>query len=128
MYNLMYITIIILLVLGGVFYFLSQKKGFDQKSPVSVKKEEKMEPAKSSTQQTPNLNKPREIIVKVADFNFDPAEISVKKGEKISIILQNIGISKHNFTVDEFSAQTKTIKGGGQDFVVFTPDKSGEFH
>lgn len=119
------ILVIVLLVGGGIFFFMTQNKESGQKSPLPAETKE-MTTTQPPAQST-DLNKPKEIVVKVADFNYDPATITLKKGEEVSIILQNIGVSKHNLTVDELDIQTKTVKGGGQDFVVFTPEKTGEF-
>lgn len=33
----------------------------------------------------------------------------------------------HNFVVDELGVKTKTIKGGEEDVVEFTPDAAGTF-
>ncbi len=60
------------------------------------------------------------------NFSFDPAEIKVKKGDKVKIILNNVE-GFHDWVVDEFNASTKRIQGPSSDTVEFIADKTGIF-
>lgn len=68
-----------------------------------------------------------EITVKAAEFSFDPYIIKLKKGEKVRLILKNVGQYPHNWIIEGLNIQTKTVNGGETDTVEFTADKAGEF-
>ncbi len=68
----------------------------------------------------------REIVVEGENYQFTPETITVKKGEKIRIVFKSTdGI--HDFRVDELNIATATVRSGQEDFVEFTPDKTGTF-
>lgn len=68
----------------------------------------------------------REIIVDGSNYKFAPDTITVKKGEKVRIVLKNTeGV--HDFRVDELGIETAVIREGHEDFTEFTPDKIGSF-
>ena len=68
----------------------------------------------------------REIVIEGSNYAFTPTSITVKKGEKIRIVFKNTdGI--HDFRVDELNIATAMVQSGQQDFVEFTPDKTGSF-
>lgn len=64
--------------------------------------------------------------VAAKSFSFTPAEIRVKKGDTVKIVLTNSG-GMHNWVIDEFNAKTKTIAAGATDTVEFTASKVGTF-
>lgn len=68
----------------------------------------------------------KNFTVKGANFSFAPSIITVKKGDKVRITLDNTG-GFHDLKIDEFSVATKRIQGGQQDAVEFTADKAGSF-
>lgn len=68
----------------------------------------------------------KEVVVTGSDYKFAPTAITVKKGEKTRIVFKNSG-GMHDFVVDELKIKTAVINGGQEDFVEFTPDKTGMF-
>lgn len=68
----------------------------------------------------------KEIIVDGSNYKFSPDKITVKKGEKIRIVFKNTD-GNHDFRVDELNISTATIRSGEEDYVEFTPDKTGKF-
>ena len=66
------------------------------------------------------------VTVEGSNFKFVPAEIKVKKGQKVVVMFKNVG-GFHDFVVDEFKAKTKQIKNGEEDRVEFVADKVGSF-
>ncbi len=66
------------------------------------------------------------INVQASSFAFNPAEITVNKGDKVRIVLTNAS-GNHNWVIDEFNAKTKTIQSGQTDQVEFTASKAGTF-
>ena len=65
------------------------------------------------------------------EFSFNPDEITVVKGEEVTIIFKNVGRIAHNFGIEEFGVRTQTIlpfrKFGKTDRITFTPTKTGTF-
>lgn len=69
----------------------------------------------------------REIRVEGSEFKFSLASLTLKKGEKIRLILGNTGEMKHDFVVDELNVRTKIINNGETDTIEFTPETAGTF-
>lgn len=69
----------------------------------------------------------KEITVQANEFSFDPFNITIKKGEQVRLILNNVGKYPHNWVVDELNLKTATIKGGESTTLEFTADKAGTF-
>jgi plastocyanin len=68
----------------------------------------------------------KEVVVNGSNFQFSPTAITVKKGEKTRILFKNTG-GMHDFVVDELNIRTAVIGSNTEDFVEFTPDKTGSF-
>lgn len=98
------IIIIIVAVIGG--YFLL--RGKEQPSP-------SVSPAEIETQ----TKEIREIVVDASRFEYNPSVISVKKGERIKLIINNTD-TLHGIRIPELGIS-------GSDFVEFVGDKNGEF-
>ena len=71
---------------------------------------------------TPNV-----ITVEGTEWSFDPSEITVRKGEEVTIIFKHAGKIAHNFVIGEFGVRTATILLGKTDEITFTPTKTGTF-
>lgn len=67
-----------------------------------------------------------EIVVTGSNYAFTPTAITVKKGQKTRIVFKNAG-GFHDFVVDELNIKTATIQDNQEDFVEFTPEKTGTF-
>lgn len=67
-----------------------------------------------------------EVVVTGSNYEFSPTKLTVKKGQKIRLVFKNSG-GMHDFVVDELGIRTAVIQGGVEDFVEFTPDKTGTF-
>lgn len=68
----------------------------------------------------------KEFTVNGANYSFSPSTITVKKGDKVRIIFENIE-GFHDFRIDELNAATRQIRAGDHDVVEFTADKAGSF-
>lgn len=66
-----------------------------------------------------------EIKVTAQKYEFQPAEIHVKKGEKVRLLLTSSD-RDHGIQIKEFNIKEK-IKSGETATVEFTPDKAGTF-
>ncbi len=67
-----------------------------------------------------------EVVVTASNYKFAPNTITVKNGEKTRILLKNSGGS-HDFRIDELNLATAVIQDGQEDFVEFTPSKTGTY-
>jgi cytochrome c oxidase subunit 2 len=68
---------------------------------------------------------PKHIDVVAKRFEYQPADITVKKGEPVIIALKSEDVA-HGIHFKELNLQAKIDKGGtGQ--LSFTPDKTGTF-
>lgn len=67
-------------------------------------------------------------VINLDSFNFgySQKEITVKKGEKVKIIMTSSS-GTHNFVIDELSVQSAVINSGGKTEFEFVADKIGSF-
>jgi cytochrome c oxidase subunit 2 len=68
---------------------------------------------------------PRRIDVTAKRFNFEPAEITLKKGEPVVLALKSVDVA-HGLRFRELNLNVKIDKGTTAD-LSFTPDKTGDF-
>jgi cytochrome c oxidase subunit 2 len=74
---------------------------------------------------SPAPDAPRRIEVSVKRFAYTPAEITVKKGEPVVLVLTTEDVA-HGLKFMELNLSTKIEKGKPTE-VAFTPDKVGDF-
>jgi cytochrome c oxidase subunit 2 len=70
-------------------------------------------------------NAPRHIEVTAKRFGFEPAEITLKKGEPVDLVLRSTDVS-HGLRFRELNVDLKVSKGGTSE-VRFTPNRTGTF-
>jgi cytochrome c oxidase subunit 2 len=68
---------------------------------------------------------PHRIEVTVSKFNFAPAEITVKKGEPVVIVLKSAD-ANHGLRFRDLNLDVKVNKGSTGE-LSFTPTKTGNF-
>jgi cytochrome c oxidase subunit II len=68
---------------------------------------------------------PRRIEVTAKRFDFAPAEITVKKGEPVVIVLQSVDVP-HGLRFRDLGVDVKVAKGKTGE-LAFTPTKTGDF-
>ncbi len=125
--NLVVTAVVLLVVVLGGWYLLKPK---NQTTMVPVSQQEQSPEATSSSPESTSgaaMMETREVKVSATDFAFAPKALSVKKGEKIKVVLTNDGKYPHDLVVDELSLKTKTISPGQTDTVELTASKSGTF-
>lgn len=74
---------------------------------------------------SPAPDAPRRIEVSVKKFSYTPAEITVKKGEPVVLVLTTEDVS-HGLKFKELDLNAKFDKGKPAE-LAFTPDKVGDF-
>jgi cytochrome c oxidase subunit 2 len=67
----------------------------------------------------------RRIEVTAKRFEFDPGEVTLKKGEPVDLVLKSVDVP-HGIRIRELGVQLKAPKGGTSE-VRFTPEKVGTF-
>ena len=68
---------------------------------------------------------PQRVEVTARKFNFEPPEITVKKGEPVDLVLHSADVA-HGLRFRELNVDVKVGKGA-QTEVHFTPEKTGTF-
>ncbi len=68
----------------------------------------------------------KEITIEGSPFKFVPAEIKIKKGDKVKVIFKNTA-GTHDFVLSDFNVKTKVLSAGGSETVEFSADKAGTF-
>jgi cytochrome c oxidase subunit II len=68
---------------------------------------------------------PRRVEVTAKRYGFEPAEITLKKGEPVDLALKSADVP-HGVRVHELNLDVKAAKGTTAD-AHFTPDKTGTF-
>lgn len=68
---------------------------------------------------------PRRIEITAKKFNFTPAEITLKKGEPVVIVLKSEDVS-HGLRFRELNFNVKVAKGETSE-ATLTPTKTGDF-
>jgi cytochrome c oxidase subunit II len=67
----------------------------------------------------------RTISIAAQRFSFSPKEITVKKGEEVTLVIQSKDVS-HGLVIDDLGVRTLVNKGKSAE-VSFTPDTVGTF-
>jgi cytochrome c oxidase subunit 2 len=70
-------------------------------------------------------NSQRRIEIHARRFEFTPAEITVKKGETVTLSLISEDVS-HSLLIEGLGVNQTIVKGHATQ-VTFTPDKAGDF-
>jgi cytochrome c oxidase subunit II len=65
------------------------------------------------------------ITISASKFKFEPNEITVKKGEEVTLVIQSQDVT-HGLAIKDFGVKTE-IKKGQSTEVKFTPTKTGDF-
>lgn len=68
---------------------------------------------------------PRTIDITVKRFSYDPAEITLKKGEPVVLVLKSLDVA-HGLRFRDLDINLK-VKAGGTAEAQFTPEKTGDF-
>jgi cytochrome c oxidase subunit II len=65
------------------------------------------------------------ISITAQRFNFSPNEITLKKGEEVTLVIQSTDVS-HGLLIEDLGVRT-IVKKGQSSEVKFTPDSVGTF-
>lgn len=118
--------VLIALILYGAVYYLFFKKPNTQAQNSLFSNSSTTNPSSPIAPVSPQTTI-KEITVIGTEFNFNPPEITVKKGETVEITFKNAGQYPHNLAFSNLNLATKTIQPGQEDVIRFTPQNTGEF-
>jgi cytochrome c oxidase subunit 2 len=68
---------------------------------------------------------PKRIEVTAKRFTYEPAEITLKKGQPVVLVIKSLDVA-HGLRFRELNLNAKIDKGGSAE-LKFTPDKTGNF-
>lgn len=68
---------------------------------------------------------PQRIEISAKRFSYSPGEITVKKGQPVTLVLKSLDVG-HGLRLRDFGVDIK-VKAGGTGEATFTPDKVGDF-
>jgi cytochrome c oxidase subunit II len=68
---------------------------------------------------------PKTITITAARFAFDPNEITVNRGEEVTLVIHSKDVT-HGLVIEDLSVRTE-VKKGQSASVTFTPAKVGTF-
>lgn len=110
---------------GGAFFFLG---GSEEPAPATTGTTNVVpaDPNNPAEEMDAEAEADKTFEVDGSNFEFSMDEIRVSKGETVRIVFSNIG-GTHNWTIDEFSAATKTIGTGESETIEFVADQAGTF-
>ncbi len=128
--------VVALAVVVGIIFFATKgnttKTASETAKPVANMTEEK-----STMAETPQVagtstgsavldTTAKQITVEAGAFYYKPNTITVKKGEKVQIVLKSVDMM-HDFNIDELNVHSPIVKSGTENTVTFTADKVGKF-
>ena len=75
---------------------------------------------------SPSAGEVRTIEVEAGSFYYSPAQIRVKKGETVRIVMNSVDMM-HDLVIDELNVRIPVTQSGKSNTVEFTADTVGEF-
>lgn len=80
-------------------------------------------PAQGEQAEVPSLV----IAISGNEFKYEPATISAKVGQTVTVTYTNTGKYPHDFVIDELDIKSQVIKAGETEMFSFIPSKEGTF-
>jgi len=105
------LVVIGFLIIGGVLLY-------NQKKPA-------MQPEPKTETMTQSISPMKEFTMTAKQWSFDPATITVKKGDKVRLKIKNIDVT-HGFALPDFGVRVDLIPDK-EETIEFTADKKGEY-
>lgn len=129
------LVIIGMVVIGGFWYWSAQTTETTDTGPeVNVPDETAADSSASSGQEGNDANTDndeeesalKEFTVTGRNYEFDVTEIEVNEGDRVRITFVNDG-GLHDWTLDEFNAETEQIETGESRTIEFIASDPGEY-
>ncbi|WP_428909504.1 cupredoxin domain-containing protein [Niallia sp. Krafla_26] len=81
--------------------------------------------AESRTETQP-MDTVKEIVVELKDDRFNPDVITISNGEETKLLLKNIGVKEHTFTVEKLGIDVE-VQPGKEKTITVKPEKTGTY-
>jgi len=105
----------------------SQSVENNSQMPAPGNQEQSETEATNQENQNPeNSTSVKTFTIKGQNFSFNPAEIRVKRGDKVKIVFQNES-GYHDWMLEGYNVRTKQMTGPATETVEFTADQAGTF-
>lgn len=130
-------VIVAILIIGAAFFMLRPQTASDtaMESPApSITSKASTPPAMvPAASQAPAAtgsgmtdSNVKELVVNGMNFKFEPANLTVNKGDTVRVVFKNTQ-GFHDFVIDDFDVKTKQAQSPAEETVEFVADKSGSF-
>jgi nitrosocyanin len=116
------VAFIIAVVLGG--WWLTKGTAV---APAITDDAQKTETVATTTREQSSGEQSEAVTISGSEFKYEPATLSAKVGESVTVTYTNTGKYPHNFVIDELGVKSQTIKAGETATFTFTPSKAGTF-
>lgn len=77
----------------------------------------------NKTSETPD----NPIVIEAKEFSLSPKQISVQKGDNVTILFRNVGTVAHSFEIDELGIKIAPIRPGESETIKFKANDTGSF-
>jgi len=114
---------IVVLVLIGAVFLIGQKQTTQAPAP-AISPEAQNTKMDHQANDNPNTSV-KEFTMTAKQFDFDPATIKVKQGDKVRLKIKSVDVA-HGFGLPDFNVSVDLAPGQEQT-VEFTADKKGTF-
>ncbi len=68
-----------------------------------------------------------DVTLTASEFAFEPGTVTVEEGERVRVVLENMGVLAHNVTIPALDAGTATIQSAKAAVVEFTAPEPGRY-
>lgn len=79
-----------------------------------------------TTQNTDMEKQPRLIVVRATRFQFQPSDVTIEKGQPVTLQLVSEDVL-HSLVVSDLGINLKDTQVGHPDSITFTPEQDGTF-
>lgn len=114
----------VVLLAGGVYLMMNNSSVTP--NPAGTSEETMVEVTTLPASEETTAEGVKTINLEAGSFYYKPAEITVKKGEKVKIVLKSADMM-HDFNIDELDVKIPITKSGETGIVEFTPEQAGIF-
>lgn len=77
----------------------------------------------NKTSETPD----KPIVIEAKEFSLSPKQISVNKGDNVTILFKNAGTVSHSFEIDPLGVRIDPIQPGNSETINFIANQAGSF-
>ena len=79
-----------------------------------------------SRTETQPMDTVKEITVELEDDHFNPDVITISNGEETKLLLKNVGVKEHTFTVEKLGIDVE-VQPGKEKTITVKPEMTGTY-